>query len=107
MMAKPNRPIVWVIMHYEIMLDDHIDCLQFHVSSTRKRAEEYIHKSGMAPYSWWQLHPHRIDHDSRSDGEEGVEVYYYSHTGRLLKSAPQKQALTAYQRAKKRGEIYS
>ncbi len=44
MMAKPKRPIVWVIMHYEIMFDDHIDCLQFHVSSTRKMAETYIHK---------------------------------------------------------------
>lgn len=104
-MTKKNPVIVWVIMHYEIMFDDHIDCLQFHVSSTRKKAEEYIHKSGVAPYSWWQIHPHQIDHDFKNDSEEGVEVYYYSHTGRLLKSAPQKQAFAAYQRAKARGEV--
>ena len=104
-MSKKKSITVWVIMHYEIMFDDHIDSLQFHVSSTRKMAEAYIHRSGVAPYSWWQLHPHRIDHDSKSDGEEGVEVYYYSHTGRLLKSAPQKKALAAYQRAKARGEV--
>lgn len=104
-MKKSKRSIVWVIMHYEIMFDDHIDCLQFHVSSTRKKAEEYIRESGVTPYSWWQIHPHRIDHDSRVDGEEGVEVFYYSHTGRPLKKVPQKKALVAYQRAKARGEI--
>ncbi|HQR07610.1 MAG TPA: hypothetical protein PLN21_12350 [Gemmatales bacterium] len=104
-MTKRKRPIVWVIMHYEIMFDDHIDSLQFHVSSTRKKAEEYIDNHGMSHYSWWQIHSHRIDHDFKNDGEEGVEVYYYSHTGRPLKSAPQKQALAAYQRAKKRGEV--
>lgn len=104
-MAKKKPVTVWVIMHYEIMFDDHIDCLQFHVASSLKRAEAYINKSGMMPYSWWQIHPHRIDHDFKNDGEEGVEVYYYSHTGRPLKSAPQKQALAAYQRAKARGEV--
>jgi hypothetical protein len=104
-MSKKKTITVWVIMHYEIMFDDHIDSLQFHVSSTRKKAEEYIRKGCVAPYSWWQLHPHRLDHDSWVDGEEGVEVYYYSHTGKPLKSAPQKQALAAYQRAKARGEV--
>jgi len=104
-MSKEKPITVWVIMHYEIMFDDHIDGLQFHVSSTRMKAEQYINNSGIAPYSWWQLHPHRIDHDPKSDGEEGIEVYYYSHTGRPLKSAPQKQALAAYQRAKARGKV--
>ncbi|MFT3881190.1 MAG: hypothetical protein QM703_16190 [Gemmatales bacterium] len=103
-MTKRNLCIVWVIMHYEIMFDDHIDCMQFHIASSLKKAETYIKKSGVMSYSWWQVHPHRIDHDGK-DGEEGVEVYYYSHTGRQLKSAPQKQALAAYQRAKKRGEV--
>ena len=79
-MPKRKRTTVWVIMHYEIMFEDHIDSLQFHVSSTRKKTEEYIDNGGMAPYSWWQIHPHQSDHDYKNDDEEGVEGYYYSHT---------------------------
>jgi len=97
---KKNRPIVWVVMHYEIFDGERADSMQFHVSSSLKAAERYIAKSHVAPYSWWQVHPHRVDHNDRTEGWEGEEVYYYSHTGRRFKKAPVRRALNAYRRSK-------
>ncbi len=85
-------------MHYEIFYGERIDCLQFHVSCSLRAAEKYISEMGVVPYSWWQVHPHVVDHDSFYDGDEGGEVYYYSHTGKRLKAAPHEQAIKAYRR---------
>ena len=96
-MRKRKKAKVWVVMHYEIMFNDHIDCLQFHVSSSLRAAEKYVAEAGVMAHSWWQVHPHVVD-DKPSDGCEGDEVYYYSHTGKRLTRAPVKQALSYYRR---------
>jgi hypothetical protein len=85
-------------MHYEIlgMPDDHwVDALQFHVSSSLAKAEEYIRKMWVDAHSWWQVHPHVVD---TTDCDEGEEVCYYSHRGTRLKAAPTNRAITAFRR---------
>jgi hypothetical protein len=97
-MALPKRT-VWVVMHYEyIGLPEcpHVDALQFHVSSSKRKAEAYIRRVIVDAHSWWQLHPHGID--SQDYLMEGDEVYYYSYRGAHLRSAPHKRALTAFQK---------
>ena len=96
---KTKRTTVWVVMHYEysrlkgVIL---VDCLQFHVSSSRKRAEKYIRSRSVSSYSWWQIHPHVVDCDDWK--MEGDEVYYYSHRGTPLRSPPFKRAEKAFLR---------
>ncbi len=97
-MSKRKR-VVWVVMHYEIMgLPDspRIDSVQFHVSSSLEKAEEYIRDVHVDSHSWWQVHPHVVD-DPEFVGE-GEEVYYYSHRGTPLKSAPITRAIAAYRK---------
>jgi len=99
-MPNKKKTIVWLIMHYEFMFEGTLDCLQFHVSSTLKKAEAYVKKSGMMPYSWWQVYPYVIDEHG-----DGDEVYYYSYKGKRLMKAPWKQARRAFDVAKARGEL--
>ena len=105
-MSQRQR-IVWVVMHYEVMgLADSpwVDSVQFHVSSSLEKAEAYIRRGRTAPYSWWQVHPHRVD---SADVGEGGEVYHYSYRGVRLKSAPAKRAMTAYRKhAARRPELH-
>jgi hypothetical protein len=98
MKSKPPST-VWLIMHYEFMFEGKLDCMQFHVSSTLKKAEAYVKKSGVMPYSWWQVHRYVVD--EHGDGEE---VYYYSHQGRRLNKAPHDQALRAFWKYKKKAD---
>jgi hypothetical protein len=96
-MSKRQR-IVWVVMHYEIMgLPDspRVDSVQFHMSSSLNKAEEYIHSVHVDWHSWWQVHPHVID---APDYDEGEKVYYYSHRGTRLRSAPILRAITAFRK---------
>jgi hypothetical protein len=44
-------------------------------------------------HSWRQVHPHAID---ATDFDAGNEVYYDSHRGARLKSAPCARAKTAF-----------
>lgn len=93
-----RKRTVWVVMHYEYMgLPDspRVDSVQFHVSSSRDKAEEYIRDARMNSHSWWQVHPHVVD---TSAFEEGEEVYYYSHRGARLQSAPFRRAMAAFRR---------
>jgi len=86
-------------MHYEIMgrpESPHVDCIQFHVSSTRSKAETYVRAVSVASYSWWQVHPQSVDSDLEDD--EGNEVYFYGHRGARLKSAPLKKAIASFHR---------
>lgn len=99
-MLSKRKITVWLIMHYEFMFEGKLDCLQFHVSSTLKKAEAYVKKSRVMPYSWWQVHRYVVDDYADSD-----EVYYYSYLGRRLKKAPHDQALRAFNAAKDRGEL--
>ena len=95
-----RQQIVWVVMHYEYMglpASPKLDSLQFHVSSSLKNAEKYIRSRGVDSHSWWQIHPHLVDFDD-FNLEEGEEVYYYSHRGTRLKSAPMKRAIAAFKR---------
>jgi hypothetical protein len=103
-MSKKKPITVWVIMHYEVF-ENQIDCLQFHVSSSLKKAEAYFRVHHVAPYSWWQVHPYVIDHDITKDGWEGDEVYYYSYRGTKLKKAPFNQVKAAFEREQKKREI--
>src|SRR4051812_3903173 len=60
---KKKRTTVWVVMHYEysrLKGELLVDCLQFHVSSTRKKAEEFIRRTWVSSYSWWQIPPHVV-----------------------------------------------
>ena len=85
-------------MHYEFMgLPDspRVDSVQFHVSSSLRKAEGYIRKHHVDSHSWWQVHPHVID---TADFDEGVEVYFYSYRGAPLKTAPTRQALAAFKK---------
>lgn len=102
-MAKKKVVTVWVIMHYEVF-ENQIDCLQFHVASSLNKAEAYFRVMHVAPYSWWQVHPHVVDHDFVKDGWEGDEVHYYSYRGTKLKKAPFNQTKAAFEREKKRGK---
>ncbi len=95
-----KKTIVWLVMHYEFMFEGKLDCLQFHVASTLKKAEIYVKKARVMPYSWWQVHPYVID--EYADCEE---VYYYSYRGKPLKKAPWIQARRAFDVAKARGEL--
>src|SRR5262245_8297447 len=84
-------------MHYEILgqpESTYIDSIQFHVSSSLKKAEKYIRSSIVDAHSWWQVHPHMLD----ANGEEvdGDQVYYYSYRGARLKSAPISRAMRAF-----------
>ena len=91
-----RKRTVWVVMHYEIMGDPdspRIDSVQFHVSSSLEKAEEYMRSHYVASHSWWQVHPHAID---STDFGEGDEVYYYSHRSTRLKVAPIKRSITAF-----------
>jgi hypothetical protein len=72
-----------------------VDCVQFHVSSSLKKAEEYIRSIIVFPYSWWQIYPHVVDDSAGTDGET---VFYYSHKGTPLRSAPFKRAEKAFKR---------
>src|SRR5687768_11444766 len=86
-------------MHYEIMGlpdDPRVDAIQFHVSSSLEKAEEYIRSSGVDAHSWWQVHPHEVD--SADWLAEGEEVYYYSHRGTRLKTAPTKRTIAAFRK---------
>jgi hypothetical protein len=97
---KKRRKTVWVVMHYEYTRTGDalvIDCLQFHVSSSLKKAEEYIRSWWVYPFSWWQVHPHLVDDDDVS-WTEGKRVFYYSHKGTSLRAAPFKRAENAFKR---------
>lgn len=97
--TKPKRQptTVYVIMHYEYFEGGFIDCLQFHVSSSLKKAEAYFKVMRINDYSWWQVHPHVVDHNPR-ESWEGEEVYYYSYRGKRLRQAPHKQAMKAWEK---------
>jgi hypothetical protein len=93
-----RKRTVWVVMHYEVMgVPDapRVDSIQFHVSSSLGKAEEYIRSVQVDAHSWWQVHPHVVD---STDFDEGSEVYYYSHRGTRLKAAPTTRAITAFRR---------
>jgi hypothetical protein len=96
---KRTKQTIWVIMHYEFMglpQSLYIDSVQFHVSSSLKKAEQYIRDHTVDAHSWWQVHPHVLDADS---DDEGNEVhYYYSHRGTSLKTPPMKRARAAFLR---------
>lgn len=88
-------------MHYEWMglpESARIDSVQFHVSSSLKKAEKYIRCQGVDSHSWYQVHPYVLD--ARGDDRyiEGVEVYYYNHRGTRLKSPPTGRTLSAFRR---------
>jgi hypothetical protein len=92
------KQTVWVVMHYEIMgLPEwpRVDSVQFHVASTRRRAENYLRRSRACAHSWWQVHPHVVD---CTEGGEGGEVYYYSHRATPLKCAPTRRAIKAFRK---------
>jgi hypothetical protein len=95
-----RRQIVWVVMHVEIMGHPdkpRVDSLQYHVSSSLEKAEESIRNTlGTASHSWWQIYPFEVD--STDFGDEGQEVYYYSHRGTRLKSAPEKRAISTFRK---------
>ncbi len=99
-MQRKMKATVWLIMHYEFMFEGKLDCMQFHISSSLKKAEVYVKKSGVMPYSWWQVYRYVVDEDG-----DGEEVYYYSYQGKPLKKAPWKQARRAFDAAKARGEL--
>jgi hypothetical protein len=85
-------------MHYEFMglrRSPYVDSVQFHVSSSLAKAEEYVRKLHVQSHSWWQVHPHLVD-DPDHLLDEGQEVYYYSHRGTRLKTAPWKRARAAF-----------
>jgi hypothetical protein len=95
-----RKRTVWVVMHYEIMglpESPRVDSVQFHVSSSLEKAEEYIRKIGTDSHSWWQVHPHAVDFDDFEVGECD-EVYYYSHRETRLKSAPTIRSIAAFRR---------
>jgi hypothetical protein len=97
--VKKHKQIVWVIMHYEFIgLPQwrHIDSVQFHVSSSLTKAEKYIGDTWVEAHSWWQVHPHVVDAKGDDASTEGEEVYYYSHRGNRLHSAPIKRASIAF-----------
>jgi len=96
-MSRRTRT-VWVVMHYEIMglpASPWVDSVQFHVSSSLDRAEEYLRSLRVDAHSWWQVHPHVVD---SANFPEGDEVYYYSHRGTRLKAAPTKRSISAYRK---------
>jgi hypothetical protein len=96
---KKVKAKVWIVMHYEYMGDPVApfpDALQFHVSSTLKRAESYIRGRGVESHSWWQIHPHVLD--AKGDDAEGEEVHYYSYRGTKLKAAPHARTRAAFDR---------
>jgi hypothetical protein len=98
---KKRKQVVWVVMHYEYMglpTSAWIDSMQFHVSSSLKNAEKYIRTLHVDAHSWWQVHPHVLDASLDDWDSEGTEVYYYSHRGTQLKSAPQTRAFKAFQK---------
>jgi hypothetical protein len=98
MPSTKRKPVtVYVIMHYEYFEGGHIDCLQFHVASSLKKAEAYFKIVHVDPHSWWQVHPHVIDHNPK-DGWEGEEFYYYSYRGKRLKEPPHQQARKAWEK---------
>ncbi|MDG3007847.1 hypothetical protein [Paludisphaera mucosa] len=89
---------VWVVMHYEIMglpAAPRVDSVQFHVSSSLEKAEEYVRGVCVDAHSWWQVHPHVVD---AADLPEGAEVHFYSHRGSRLKAAPMRRAIAAFGR---------
>jgi hypothetical protein len=93
-----RKQTVWVVMHYEIMglpETPRVDSVQFHVSSSLAKAEEYIRRGLVDAHSWWQVHPHVVD---STDFDEGVEVYFYSHRGTPLKAAPMRRAISAFRK---------
>jgi hypothetical protein len=95
---KKRKQVVWVVMHYEYVGSADKpwpDALQFHVSSTRAGAERYIRSVTVESHSWWQIHPHELD---ALVGDEGDEVYFYSHRGFRLKAAPHVRAKAALQK---------
>jgi hypothetical protein len=97
-------------MHYEFMGSPDVpqlDALQFHVSSSRKKAESYIRSCGVQSHSWWQVHPHTLDAKGDDAFTDGEEVYYYSFKGTPLKSAPTERAFAAFQKhAARYPELY-
>lgn len=95
---SPSKRTVWVVMHYEIMGPPNspwVDSVQFHVSSSLEKAEEYIQRTHVSAHSWWQVHPHVVD---SADFDEGEEVHYYSHRGTRLKAAPTRRSITAFRK---------
>lgn len=95
---------VWVVMHYEFLPSGNMDCMQFHVSSSLTAARRYIKRVFVAPYSWWQVHPHVIDHDDW-EVDEGVETYFFDYKGKPMTRPDHQRAWRAFERAKKRGEF--
>jgi hypothetical protein len=96
-----KKQMVWVFMHYEYMgagSSERIDSVQFHVSSSRRKAEKFVREMWVQPFSWWQVHPYVVDADDWLS--EGEEVYYYSHKGAPLRRPPYKRALRAWERDK-------
>lgn len=94
----PRKLTVWVVMHYEIMglpESPRVDSIQFHVSSSLERAEQYVRTMSTDAHGWWQVHPHLVD---CTEGGEGNEVYYYSHRGTRLRAAPTRRAITAFRK---------
>jgi hypothetical protein len=96
---RKKETIVWVVMHYEyrrINGELLADCLLSRVSSTRRKAEEFIRCCSVSSYSWWQIYPKVVD-----GGDLPIKwnaIFYYSHRGTLLQSLPFKRAENAFLR---------
>jgi hypothetical protein len=86
-------------MHYEVFRVKPftvIDSVDMHVSSSKAGAEKWIAANVVAPYSWWQVHLYWLDDDDWA--HEGERVYYYSHRGTSLPSAPFTRAVNSYRK---------
>lgn len=96
---KKRRKTVWVVMHYEYIRWGRsmlVDGVQFHVSTSLRKAEEFIRGMWVYPFSWWQIYPYVLDDDDFVT--EGETIYYYSHKGTPLRRPPYKRAETAFKR---------
>lgn len=102
MMTRTLAERLWVVIHCEIMqigADPIVDEMVFHVSSTRRKAEEFVKERGVMPYSWWRVQRFTVDETNEEDLS-----FFYTHEGTRIDSPPTKKAITIFKRMKKSEE---
>jgi len=82
---------VYIILHHEIF-ENGVDEMVFHIASSLNKAIEFIKKSYVSSYSWWEIQEQEMDDDE----EWPAHVGYYGRRGGKLKTEPYKKAMEAF-----------
>ena len=107
MRKKPHgRARLWVLSHCEVFHLPaywYVDELPLAVASSRRAVARLIRASHVEPETWWRVQAFTLD---AVDGAQWPPLFY-SRSGRLLSTAPTRQALRAWPRIRRRRLLWA